>query len=335
MELLIRSATMLKIFCVSKRRIFWEDPFLGLTDPESVIQFKGLIDASKNASGKPLYFQDFGLYCTQCFRHYFDGMILQLDSDNERRYAIYLHDVTTRKLEAEKLAKINLELDSFIYKASHDLRSPLLSISGLINLTEKIVHEENRDYIHLMRRSVDRLDKFITQLAHYTRNNNMSVDYTNVNFRDLFSEVIESYRFLPNSEKIQFQLVIENEEESYSDTFRLRIILNSLVSNAIKYPDLTKRFPSVRVIFNSDRKRIRIKVADNGFGIEKEGLSKIFDMFKRATNKADGSGLGLYIVKKALEKLHGTIEVESEAGQGSTFSIDVPNKIDYCKEEPK
>ena len=186
-----------------------------------------------------------------------------------------------------------------------------------------------------MRRSVDRLDKFITQLAHYTRNNNMSVDYTNVNFRDLFNEVIESYRFLPNSEKIQFQLVIENEEESYSDPFRLKIILNNLVSNAIKYHDLSKRFPSVKVIFKSDRRRIRIKVADNGFGIEKEGLSKIFDMFKRATNKADGSGLGLYIVKKALEKLHGIIEVESEAGVGSTFSIDVPNEIDFCKEEPK
>ena len=86
---------------------------------------------------------------------------------------------------------------------------------------------------------------------------------------------------------------------------------------------------------SGDRKFFRIIVADNGAGIAPENQDRIFDMFTRSSDKAEGSGLGLYIVKKALERLNGTVRVQSELGTGTTFEICIPNEIDSCIELAK
>jgi len=303
-----------------------------LTDPESIEQLRSLIEKVRVDNKKPAHFQDLSLFCTFCNKHYFDGIILPLDTVNGQRYAIYLHDVTARKIDAEKLSRLNLELDSFIYKASHDLRAPLLSIRGLINLAEQSPVERRTDFYQLMKRSIDRLDKFISQLAHYTRNSNLSVNYARINFQELFDEIIETYRYLPNSEKIRFETAIEEVEESASDIFRMKVILHNIVSNAVKYHHVNRGDPFIKISLHSDNRELTIKVIDNGSGIATEKLSNVFDMFKRATDKAEGSGLGLYIVKKALEKLNGSIQVQSEEGIGTTFTIVIPNEIDNCSE---
>ena len=299
------------------------------TDPGSIRQLKTLIAQSRQGENKPVNFQDFGLFCMSCNQHFFDGTMLPIDSSGERKLALYLHDVTERKLEADRLTEVNNELDSFIYKVSHDLRSPLLSISGLINLTEKTVPKESLEYITLMRRSVDRLNKFISQLTQYSRNNNTNVHLTAINFKELFNEVLETYRFLPESDKIDYQVEIEKEAITYSDHLRLKIVLNNIISNAIKYHDYTREHPFIKIVLNSNKKRFRIRISDNGTGIAPEKVGKIFDMFNRATDKAGGTGLGLYIVKKALEKLNATIAVESKLGEGTSFVIDVPNEIEF------
>jgi signal transduction histidine kinase len=304
-----------------------------ITEPDSVNPLKALFASEMHLINKPVYFTNIGLHCSFCFKHFFDGIMQQKETPAGMRYVLYLHDVTDRKTEAEKLSLLNLELDSFIYKASHDLRSPLLSISGLLNLMEKTIPGEYTEYTLLMRRSLSRLDQFITQLANYARNNNAQQQQSRINFSQLFGEVIETYRFLPNAEKIKFYIDVENAIDTCSDNFRLKIILNNLISNAIKYHNLDQKDPFIKISIQGNENEFIISVSDNGMGIPSENIDKIFGMFKRATEKADGSGLGLYIVKKALDKLNGQIEVKSEINIGTTFTIRVPHGAENCDAE--
>jgi signal transduction histidine kinase len=301
-----------------------------IVEPDSISKLKKLLQAGSQQIDQSLSFQDIGLHCTYCLRHFFDGILLAKNTNVGKRYVLYLHDVTERKTEAEKLAKVNLELDSFIYKASHDLRAPLLSLSGLINLTERGNTDEIMEYVHLMRKSVGRLDKYITQLAHYARNTNLGVEYTRLDFKEIFEDVIENYKFLPNAEKIDFIIEVDSSCSVCSDSFRLKIILNNLVSNAIKYHNLQQHKPFIKLTASVKAQSFSISVIDNGIGITPVDIDSIFDMFKRATDKGDGSGLGLYIVSKALDKIGGKIAVTSSVNVGTAFTLEIPYDINQC-----
>jgi signal transduction histidine kinase len=120
----------------------------------------------------------------------------------------------------------------------------------------------------------------------------------------------------------------------FSDAIRLSIIFNNLISNSIKYrhPRKEKSFFSVSIKVYSEKAVITVE--DNGIGIGEKYLDKIFNMFFRATEKSEGSGLGLYIVKEALDKLKGCIKVESIINNGTKFIIEIPNLVEDRQMEP-
>jgi PAS domain S-box-containing protein len=298
-----------------------------IAEPESLLKLKHFIASNAGQLDQVTYFKDLSFQCTDCERHFFDGSFVAKSSDFGIRYLFYLHDVTERKEESEKLSKVNMELDNFIYRSSHDLRAPLLSLSGLINLSEIVGSTENAEYTKLMQQTVTRLDKYITQLAHYTRNTNLSINYSRIDFDELFSIIIESYRYLDLTAKINFIVEVDTKQVIYSDVFRLNIIINNLVSNAIKYHNLRQPNPYIKLSVRNADKRVVISITDNGAGIDPENIDSIFDMFKRSSDKSKGSGLGLYIVNKALQMIGGTIHVKSSYGLGSSFIIDIPNKV--------
>jgi signal transduction histidine kinase len=153
------------------------------------------------------------------------------------------------------------------------------------------------------------------------------VEWTALNLPELIDSVLDDLRFLPNATHIRFKVDLQVSRPIYSDGVRLTIILKNLVSNAIKYHDLHKEQPFVQVkAWETSRQRtFTIEVADNGAGIMETYQDKVFDMFFRATDKSEGSGLGLYIVKKAVEKLQGRIELQSQHREGTTFTITLPN----------
>jgi signal transduction histidine kinase len=296
-----------------------------MVDTKTNENIKSLVKDLQGNHGKKNTVQDFILYCAYNYENYFDGIVINL-SDDKRvgGYLFYLHDVSERRKTENQLKDLSLELDSFVYKASHDLRAPLTSLAGLINITEMDFPPNAKENFNLMKRSVTKLDKFIRQLANYSRNNNTETEFTEIDFCSMVQEIIDNQKHIRGGEKIHFEIIKNFDNALVSDPFRLNVILSNLISNAIKYHQVDQSFSFIKIKLIMVESAISISVHDNGIGIHEKDISSIFEMFKRAVDYSDGSGLGLYIVRKALEKLDGKINVESKLGEYSCFTVTLP-----------
>lgn len=241
-------------------------------------------------------------------------------------------DITERKAVESQLLKNNEELknlnealDAFVYSASHDLKAPLLSIKGLVNLMEVDKDTDPNYYLERIKMAVEKLTDFVNDLVEYSRNTRTEVKVEKVNFNRLMIEVLHNFEFLPDDQKIRKIIDIDPIDNFYSDRYRIFIILNNLVSNAIRYSDLSKEESYMKVSIVRDGNEVVISVEDNGIGIAKEHFDNIFNMFYRATDVKTGSGLGLYIVKETLLKLSGTIKYTSEVNKGTCFEVRLPS----------
>lgn len=244
-----------------------------------------------------------------------------------------MEDVTAKK-EAElalldkneALTKTNQELDRFVYSASHDLRAPIASLLGLIKIArlEKSI-EKIEILLTLQEKSLIKLDTFIRDIVNHSRNSRMPIAEDRIDFRMMIDEIFEQFHFLESLPQIKKYISIQQPYPCQSDSKRIEIVLNNLISNAIKYADLNKPEPMIAVDVEINQDRVIISVVDNGEGILPDFKNRIFDMFFRASEKSGGSGLGLYIVKEVLQKLNGSIEVTTEFGIGSKFVVTIPN----------
>jgi PAS domain S-box-containing protein len=246
-----------------------------------------------------------------------------------------IRDITERKQAEEnlkhtldELKRRNYELDNYVYKVSHDLRAPLSSILGLINL---IKQEEDpatiTDYITLIENRINKSDQFIQSVLNHSRILNSQKKVSKIDFRKIISDSYEDLKYIANSEKLHLQINITGESAFYNDAFRLDIIFKNFISNAIKYMNPYTDYSYLRFDIQLIENEALIRIEDNGIGIEKNYMGNIFDMFFRATEKSDGSGLGLYIVKQTLDRIGGTINVASEFGKGTTFTITLQNDL--------
>ncbi|KAA6441498.1 response regulator [Dyadobacter flavalbus] len=240
-------------------------------------------------------------------------------------YDIYKtrEDLKQRNME---LQKANEELDKFVYSASHDLRAPLMSVLGIVNLAliEDDVKSQN-EYLELIRQSVKKLDTFIINIIDYYKNARGVPVVTSINFEELITEVLATIKYLPEYGNLHFTTEIDQSGVFMSDVMKLRIIFNNLINNAIKFQDPAKSQPFVRLSVKCTAAHARIVIEDNGFGIKEADQDKIFKMFYRAGATNSGSGIGLYIVHEAIIKLGGEIHVKSQPGQGSRFEINIPS----------
>jgi signal transduction histidine kinase len=244
----------------------------------------------------------------------------------------YLEDQISQRTQElqkanEELTVRNAELDRFVYSASHDLSAPLKSILGLI-LVAKLdqpgkTHEQ---YLNMMERSVHKLEDFIEEVVTYSRNTRMPVRLEKFSFKEFVESLLLDHEYSQNFKHIRFSIDDKLGGEMVSDLTRMKIILNNLLSNAIKFHWIDNcRDPYIRISVERDRSYYVLKVEDNGRGIRPEHIKHIFEMFYRATDDAQGSGLGLYILKEAVMKLGGIVEAESMLDGGTTFTIYLPN----------
>ncbi len=231
------------------------------------------------------------------------------------------------KKQNSQLKKINAELDRFVYSASHELRAPLMSVMGLINLS-KVQNSDpsQQEYLNMMEECLKRLDKYIKDITDYSRNNRMEPEIGKIDPEEVVENILRGQSFLPGFSKVRKEIKIQSRFALYSDVRRLEVILNNIISNAIKYHNYNQPDPFLLIEIEVRRAKYVINIVDNGCGISAEHLDKIFKMFYRATESSEGSGLGLYITKETVDKLKGTISVRSFLKTGTRFTVVLPNR---------
>lgn len=241
--------------------------------------------------------------------------------------SVFARDITQRKNNEATIVQTNFELDSFVYRASHDLRAPLKSILGLVNIINNQANETDKvNYLRLIEKSAIKLDNFITDLINFSRNSRASVDIEQVDFTSIIADCKENLRFMEGADKVAFNSKVKGSNDFYSDNKRISIFLQNFLSNSIKYHNPNTNIKSyVTIQVAISKVNATITIEDNGVGIKKEYQPKIFNMFYRASENSYGSGLGLYIARQAVERLGGEIKVESKLGVGTTFIITLPN----------
>jgi PAS domain S-box-containing protein len=240
---------------------------------------------------------------------------------------INFHDVTERKNTEIQLLNTNFELDSFVYRASHDMKAPLRSVMGLINLT-KLASKENkelREYVNMMEISIIKLDNFLKDLTSFVRNSRLEISPEEINFEEVINESLNSLKFIENAHIIAIVKNLDSKFKFFSDSGRISTIINNLLSNSFKYHKNILNESYIKISVTTTGEKVTIVIEDNGNGIDKKYQSKIFEMFYRASERSYGSGLGLYIVKMAVTKLKGTIELVSEPGEKTIFTVVLPN----------
>ncbi|MEM7370700.1 MAG: PAS domain S-box protein [Bacteroidota bacterium] len=236
-------------------------------------------------------------------------------------------DITDRKLTELKLQEKNGELDAFVYKASHDLKGPLASIMGVTNIARAEVRDEQSlSYLELINKSTKRLDLILSELIDVTRINKAHLKLEEIDVSLLVDDIFQSLKHVPQYQGVEVEKDIHISHPLISDKKLLTSILQNLIVNGIHYHNPGIQNPKVLVKGSKRRSRVLLEVQDNGLGIPERMKNKVFEMFYRGNTKSKGSGLGLYIVKSAVDKLGGSVELESEEGKGSCFSILLPEQ---------
>lgn len=254
------------------------------------------------------------------------GVPVMQDGEVIGIYGVYV-DITGRKKVEEELKIRNAELDNFVYKVSHDLRAPLSSVLGLVNLSRLQGNNDSlMTYMELIGEKVRALDNFIGDVLSHSKNLKMDVEIGRVDLKHIIEQTFTDLNYLSGATSIKRTIKIDGID-FYSDRWRMSEIFRNLISNAIKYRRPTADDSEIIIKIHVDHLCADISFSDNGIGVREASLKRIFEMFYRGTDQGGGSGIGLYIVKNAVEKLGGQIKAASSPGQGTRFHILLPNRI--------
>ena len=267
-------------------------------------------------------------------QRWFAMRVTKFESD-EQMVVISHQNISEQKFAEEKLItqneelqKTNGELDRLVYSVSHDLRSPLTSVLGLLSFIEEESEEtDTLNHAKMIRSSINRLDGFIKNILKYSHNNRTESSAVNIPIQKTIKEIIVSLKNMKGAEGIDFEVKIDEQHSFFSDVDRFNTVMDNLISNAIKYHKKDSENRYIKIIGKSDKNNLFLKIKDNGIGIAEEHHKKLFDMFYRLPSQVAGTGIGLYIVKEIIEKMKGSIIINSKEGIGTTFTIQLKNLL--------
>ncbi len=241
-----------------------------------------------------------------------------------KTFEVKIHEQELIKLN-QSLVETNAELDSLLYRSSHDLISPVKSVQGLLELMKMSEEKsEQEHYMHLMQDRIKRLEKIISEISMYVKSAKGKPIQKPFFLKELVNEVWAELEFLEGAYRITFAADIEDTFEIQSDRDRWKIVLSNLITNAIKYHDQKKEDPFIKISVIKEDQTIKVLVSDNGQGIEPKYQDRLFEMFYRATDASQGTGLGLFLVKKVVDSLRGTIQLQSDFKVGTRVEIAIP-----------
>ncbi len=230
-------------------------------------------------------------------------------------------------IKNQELEKAYIELDKFSYSVTHDIRAPLASILGAIEISGYIddIHEI-KGMLKMMEDSARNLDTYVQNIHDHYNIRRGELKIEEINFNELAKEQEDFFKLTSRLNNVRFTISILQKEAFRCDKVTLNIILNNLLANAFKYQNNENSNKFVEWDVCVSRGSVTICVRDNGIGIEEKYFVQIFKMFFRASSKQTGSGLGLYNVKDALLRINGEITVDSSVGKGALFTVVIPNR---------
>lgn len=229
----------------------------------------------------------------------------------------------SQKEKTEIIERKNDELDSFFYRVSHDLKGPISSLMGLYNLAKMEVKDDSTlQYLDLFNGQVLRINNIVLGLIDLINLRNES-NKTIIDFNQLIDDCVNSCFYLDKFSSVRIVKEVDTSIRFHSEWAIINTILQNLIENAIKYSRAhTNAY--VRIAVQSEGESLLITVEDNGEGIPPGMEGNIFNMFVRGSSRQNGSGLGLYILSRAVERLKGTVQVKSKSKEGSTFYVRIP-----------
>ncbi len=232
-------------------------------------------------------------------------------------------DISLQKAYENQLLDINKELEAFLYKSSHNLKGPAASISGLVSIAMHEVKDEGAvKYLNMIKESTEKLNFVLNDLLNVNKIKLGHLEFSEIKVDAVVNDVMEALKFLTGSHDVQINLSIAHKKPFVSDQSMVYSIFQNLIENSIKYS--SKSMPYLNISSKDVDNGIEFTFEDNGQGIPEHAQDKIFNMFYRANDLQKGSGLGLYIVKTAVQKLGGNIMLSSIISKGSTFKVFLP-----------
>lgn len=255
------------------------------------------------------------------------------DGDKQMGYLMIARDNIQDYTINNSLQEKNKELETFVYRVSHDLKGPLASIRGLLELVEK--EEEDipiyKYYVQLIKKSTQKLEATLSGLLEIGLSTNKKINCATFNIKDCIEDIIKSFEGYPGIKNVILLLSVNKELCINTEEKTLRSILQNLIENSIKYRKPNVDDSVTKISARKYKDGIKIKVKDNGQGMDKQVLNKAFDMFFRGNHSAEGSGLGLFIVKSSVQRLGGQLKVNSKVDHGTETWIYLPNKSLYTR----
>jgi PAS domain S-box-containing protein len=242
-------------------------------------------------------------------------------------YLMIAEDVKEKKDTSNTLKKRNEELQTLIYRTSHDLKGPLASMLGLFNIME--MEKQNlsslQNYMAHLQRCVEKLNNTVLGLLEVGLVDQSALSMRPFYLYDMLQDVIESLRNFPGRDQVEVNLSVDKKLQIISSEKALSSVLQNLIENSIKYRQTDSSKTSVvHVNAHIDKGNLILLIKDNGQGMDKNVLKKAFNMFYRGNENSKGSGLGLFIVKSTIEKLKGEVILRSKVQEGTEIKMILP-----------
>ncbi|WP_143962101.1 hybrid sensor histidine kinase/response regulator [Litoribacter populi] len=229
----------------------------------------------------------------------------------------------------DKLKKVHTEMNQFVYSLSHELRGPLMSISGISKLAKLEVKDpEILDYFSMIDHATDKLDDFIYKMLDFYRSTKIENKVVPIDFNKVLNQQFAAYQEKWDLEEVNVEFQVTQEFDFQTDDSKLRVILNNLFGNAFNFQKKDNPYKKIRITVVVTDKEAVIDVFDNGIGIDEKLQKEVFNLFQRATQQNVGSGIGLYMVKESVELMKGNIHLQSNVGEGTHVKVELPNLLE-------
>ena len=237
---------------------------------------------------------------------------------------IIVKDLEKIKQENANMQRVVYEYDKLSYRLSHDLRSPISSVLGLVNLMEQDSTEEQKKCLKLIVSTLEKQTQLMNNINNLSSIHTTPVQNDEINFQDLINLIVSEIPANQQKLKTQWLFDFESSAPFFNDQYLVSKLLESIIDNAAHYSRIQSKTSEVTIKVSTDQKGAHIEISDNGFGIDPVIQNQIFGMFFRGSAYSKGSGLGLYFVKVISEKLNGTVDFDTD-NNGTTFKVFIPN----------